>query len=68
MTRTPGEHLGLSGEVLAALGAAYEQWDGRGWPGTLGGDQVPLAARLANIAEFIEVAFRVGGQTVPRSG
>jgi HD-GYP domain-containing protein (c-di-GMP phosphodiesterase class II) len=61
MTRTLGEHLGLSGEVLAALGAAYEQWDGRGWPGTLKGDQVPLAARLANIAEFIEVAFRVGG-------
>jgi HD-GYP domain-containing protein (c-di-GMP phosphodiesterase class II) len=61
MTRTLGEHLGLSGEVLAALGAAYEQWDGRGWPGTLKGDQVPLAARLANVAEFIEVAFRVGG-------
>src|SRR3954469_23056090 len=67
MTRTLGEHLGLSADVLAALGAAYEQWDGRGWPGTLRGDQVPLAARLANLAEFIEVAFRVGGLEAARS-
>ena len=56
-----GEQLGLQGEVLDALGAAYETWDGRGWPGELKGAEVPLAARIAQLAEFVEVAYRVGG-------
>ena len=43
------------------VGAAYEQWDGRGWPGDLKAEAVPIAARIAQIAEFIEVAHRVGG-------
>ncbi len=47
--------------MLAALTSAYEQWNGRGWPGDLKGDDVPLAARLAQLAEFSEVAHRVGG-------
>src|SRR5439155_9386407 len=55
------EQLGLSEDVLSALGAAYEQWDGKGWPGDLKGSEVPLAARLAQLAEFIEVAHRIGG-------
>jgi hypothetical protein len=60
MTRMLGEELGLPGEVLNALGAAYETWDGRGWPGELKGDDIPLAARIAQLAEFIEVAYRAG--------
>ena len=43
------------------VGAAYEQWDGRGWPGTLKADAIPVAARIAQLAEFMEVAHRVGG-------
>jgi HD-GYP domain-containing protein (c-di-GMP phosphodiesterase class II) len=35
--------------------------DGRGWPGELKGVEVPLASRLAQLAEFAEVAHRVGG-------
>src|SRR5215212_252673 len=54
IARTLGEHLGLSDDVLEALGAAYERWDGRGWPGELRGDAVPLASRLAQAAEYIE--------------
>ena len=38
MTRTLGEQLGLPMQVLDALGAAYETWDGRGWPGKLKGE------------------------------
>jgi HD-GYP domain-containing protein (c-di-GMP phosphodiesterase class II) len=53
--------LELSDAVVAALGGAYEQWDGRGWPGELEGEQIPIAARLAQLAEFVEVAHRVGG-------
>src|SRR5690242_14203239 len=61
MTRRLGEQLGLPEQVLAALSGAYETWDGRGWPGDLKGEDVPIAARLAQLAEFVEVAHRVGG-------
>jgi HD-GYP domain-containing protein (c-di-GMP phosphodiesterase class II) len=61
MAQLLAEQLGLPAAVLEALGAAYEQWDGRGWPGALKGDAVPLPARIAQFAEFVEVAHRVGG-------
>src|SRR5215204_2107151 len=53
--------IALPDEVVAAVGAAYERWDGRGWPGELEGDAVPLASRVAHVAEFLEVANRMGG-------
>jgi HD-GYP domain-containing protein (c-di-GMP phosphodiesterase class II) len=53
--------LGLPSVVREGVGAAYEQWDGRGWPGTLKAGAIPVAARIAQIAEFTEVAHRVGG-------
>lgn len=55
------EQLGLPAGVQLAVGASYEQWDGRGWPGELKGADVPMASRLAQLAEFVEVAHRVGG-------
>jgi len=61
IARSLGEQLGLPDDVLVALGGAYEQWDGHGWPGELKGEEVPLAARVAQLAEFTEVAYRVGG-------
>jgi HD-GYP domain-containing protein (c-di-GMP phosphodiesterase class II) len=61
MARVLGEQLGLHEEVLESLAAAYEFWDGRGWPGKLAGEEVPIASRLAQLAEFAEVAHRVGG-------
>jgi HD-GYP domain-containing protein (c-di-GMP phosphodiesterase class II) len=61
LARTLAEQLGLPGQVREAVGTAYEQWDGRGWPGDLRGEAVPIAARIAHFAEFIEVAHRVGG-------
>jgi HD-GYP domain-containing protein (c-di-GMP phosphodiesterase class II) len=61
-----GEQLELPVAVLDALGGAYEQWDGRGWPGRLAGEAVPLPARLAQLAEFAEVAHRVGGVEAAR--
>src|SRR5205085_8080100 len=53
-------------EVLDALGAAYERWDGRGWPGDVEGEEVPLPSRVAQVAEFIEVANRMGGVEAAR--
>jgi HD-GYP domain-containing protein (c-di-GMP phosphodiesterase class II) len=66
IARSMGEQLALPDEVLDALGAAYERWDGRGWPGELSGEEVPLAARLASVAEYVEVASRVGGVDAAR--
>ncbi len=56
-----GEQLSLPAEVLAAIGSSYERWDGRGWPGKLKGEAVPVAGRIAQFAEYIEVANRVRG-------
>ncbi|MCC7542917.1 MAG: HD domain-containing protein [Deltaproteobacteria bacterium] len=61
IARTLGEQLSLPREVLDALGSSYERWDGRGWPGKLRGEAVPLAARIAHAAEYLEVANRMGG-------
>jgi HD-GYP domain-containing protein (c-di-GMP phosphodiesterase class II) len=55
------EQLGLPSGVLAGVGGAYERWDGHGWPAKLAGEQIPPAARIAQFAEFIEVADRLGG-------
>lgn len=58
--RLAGE-LGLPAAVQEAVGASYEQWDGKGFPGRRKGEAVPVAARLASFAEFVEVAHRLGG-------
>jgi response regulator RpfG family c-di-GMP phosphodiesterase len=52
--------LGLPDEMQNAISASYERWDGCGWPGELHGDSVPLASRLAQLAEYMKVAHRVG--------
>jgi HD-GYP domain-containing protein (c-di-GMP phosphodiesterase class II) len=55
------EQIGLPGVVQQGIGGAYERWDGRGWPAGLRGDQIPVGARIAQFAEFVEVAHRMGG-------
>jgi len=67
MARLLAEQLGLADDVALALGAAYEQWDGRGWPGEYKGADVPIAARVAQLAEFTEVAYRVGGAAAAKA-
>ena len=61
LARRLAEELGLSIGVQEAVGAAYEQWDAKGWPGDLAGGEIPVASRLAQIGEFVEVAHRIGG-------
>jgi len=61
LARSLAEQLELPGAVREGVGAAYEQWDGRGWPGVLKAGAIPVAARIAQLAEFAEVAHRVGG-------
>jgi HD-GYP domain-containing protein (c-di-GMP phosphodiesterase class II) len=61
MARELGVQLGLPDAVLDALAGSYERWDGRGWPGERAGADIPLASRVVQLAEFAEVAHRVGG-------
>jgi HD-GYP domain-containing protein (c-di-GMP phosphodiesterase class II)/DNA-binding CsgD family transcriptional regulator len=61
VARGLAERLGLPEGVQEAVGASYEAWDGKGWPGGLAGDRIPIGARLTQFAEFIEVAHRLGG-------
>ncbi len=61
LARALASELGLPAAVQDSVGTAYERWDGRGWPGELKGEAIPLPSRVAQLAEFIEVAHRVGG-------
>ena len=66
LARMLAEELGLSDLACDALGNAYEQWDGKGWPGELAGEDVPIAARIALLAEYAEVAHRLRGVDAAR--
>jgi HD-GYP domain-containing protein (c-di-GMP phosphodiesterase class II) len=61
LARSLGEELGLGDDVLEALVTSYERWDGKGFPGELSGEQIPMASRITHLAEFLEVAHRTGG-------
>jgi HD-GYP domain-containing protein (c-di-GMP phosphodiesterase class II) len=61
IARALGEQLDLAPAVIDSLANSYERWDGRGWPGDLKGDEVPLPARIAQFAEYVEVSNRVEG-------
>jgi response regulator RpfG family c-di-GMP phosphodiesterase len=60
------EALKLPTDVGDALASSYERWDGRGWPGEAAGDAVPVVSRIVQLAEFVEVAHRTGGQAAAR--
>jgi HD-GYP domain-containing protein (c-di-GMP phosphodiesterase class II) len=61
LAATLAAQLGLPDEVAHSLRHAYERWDGKGWPNKRKGEEITLASRLAQLAEFVEVANRGGG-------
>lgn len=61
LARRFASQLGLGPQVCEAVSSAYEQWDGKGWPGERSAREVPMAARLSAMAEYLEVAHRLGG-------
>jgi HD-GYP domain-containing protein (c-di-GMP phosphodiesterase class II) len=61
IARTLAEQLGLPRKTMDAIGSCYEFWDGKGWPGSISGAEIPIAARVASVSEHVEVAHRIGG-------
>jgi HD-GYP domain-containing protein (c-di-GMP phosphodiesterase class II) len=55
------EEIGLGAPVCEALPFAYERWDGSGMPAGAAGDQIPVAMRVAQLADIAEVHHRAYG-------
>ena len=55
------EEIGLGLDVCEALPYAYERWDGSGLPAGASGDQIPVAMRVAQLADIAEVHHRARG-------
>lgn len=47
--------LGFPEETAAAIHSLDEHWDGAGYPDGLRGEQIPLLARIGNLAQTVEV-------------
>jgi len=61
VARLLGARMGLSDEVQQALGHLYERWDGRGMPGEVRGEQIPLPVRVMHVAQDADMAWQRGG-------
>ena len=61
MARELAAEVGLPASVQDAVASAYEQADGKGWPGERSGEDIPMPARVSQLSEFVEVAHRSGG-------
>src|SRR5882757_8997536 len=55
------DRIVLDGAVATAMRQAYEQWDGKGQPEHLRGEEICLPARLVHIAGLVEVFSRRRG-------
>ena len=58
------QRIGLDHTVQAAIGQTYEQWDGKGYPCRLRGEQITLPTRLAHLASPVEIFSRQRGQAL----
>jgi HD-GYP domain-containing protein (c-di-GMP phosphodiesterase class II) len=55
------EALGLPQHVRDVMPAIYERWDGRGGPNGLRAEDIPVAARIAQVAHDLDVQACVRG-------
>jgi HD-GYP domain-containing protein (c-di-GMP phosphodiesterase class II) len=55
------EEIGLGAAVCEALPYAYERWDGSGLPAGAAGSEIPVAMRVAQLADIAEVHRRAYG-------
>ncbi len=64
VARVLGVRMGFPEQVQQALRHLWERWDGRGMPGVLRGDQIPLAVRIMQVAQDADMAWQHGGTAV----
>jgi HD-GYP domain-containing protein (c-di-GMP phosphodiesterase class II) len=55
------ERLGMSASVRGLLAHLTERWDGKGQPGRLRGEEIPLPLRIAQVARDATLQQLVGG-------
>lgn len=55
------DEIGLGPDVGRALPFTYERWDGSGLPTAAAGDRLPVAIRVAQVADIAEVHHRAHG-------
>ncbi len=59
--------LGLNAEIGVSVGQTFERWDGKGIPGKLAGEAIPIRARVVAVARDFDVFYRLGGEELARS-
>jgi len=67
VARVLGVRMGFPEPVQQALGHLWERWDGKGMPGALRGDQVPLAVRMMQVAQDADMAWQARGTALADS-
>ncbi|TFV60326.1 HD domain-containing protein [Mycobacterium sp. PS03-16] len=58
---TLAERIGLGPDVRAALAYTFERFDGGGLPAGAAGEELPIAIRVAQLADLVEVHHRTYG-------
>jgi HD-GYP domain-containing protein (c-di-GMP phosphodiesterase class II) len=61
-----GGWLGLAPGVQEALEYVFARWDGKGLPREIGGEGLPIAARLLHVARDISLFLSAGGPEAAR--
>jgi HD-GYP domain-containing protein (c-di-GMP phosphodiesterase class II) len=56
-----GRRCGYDERFLSDLGCVLEYWDGNGFPGAVRGDDVPVPARVVQVATLAVAAHRAAG-------
>ena len=61
-----GRRMGIEEGVVAALGQAFERWDGKGYPNRVAGEDIPVSVRVSLVARDVEILHRLGGLELVR--
>jgi HD-GYP domain-containing protein (c-di-GMP phosphodiesterase class II) len=59
--------LGLGPGIEASLRFVFARWDGRGWPRDIGGDALPLSARVLHVARDFSLFLSAAGRDDARA-
>jgi HD-GYP domain-containing protein (c-di-GMP phosphodiesterase class II)/DNA-binding CsgD family transcriptional regulator len=60
------QRMGLRETIGRYVGSTFERWDGKGVPGELAGEAIPVAARIVSVARDVDVFNRIGGWDLTR--